>query len=125
MGGSGIFVTANSNHNQVTGNTMTGLGKINVGTSGIHLENSANNLIDSNTIDGSGRWGVDLYPTDGVSLVGNTVSNNVIRNTSQQTADTGAIYSYAGTSPGYVNESTTITGKPHRESRRPAARRRG
>ena len=38
------------------------------------------------------------------------MSNNVIRNTSQQTADTGAIYSYAGTSPGYVNESTTITG---------------
>jgi parallel beta-helix repeat protein len=110
MGGSGIFVTANSNHNQVTGNIMTGLGKINVGTSGIHLENSASNLIDSNTIDGSGRWGVDLYPTDGVSLVGNTVSNNVIRNTSQQTADNGAIYSYAGTSPGYVNESTTIAG---------------
>ena len=110
LGGSGIFVTANSNHNQVTGNTMTGLGTINVGTSGIHLENSANNLIDSNIIDGSGRWGVDLYPTDGVSLVGNIVSNNVIRNTSQQTADTGAIYSYAGTSPGYVNESTTITG---------------
>jgi len=110
LGGSGIFVTANSNHNQVTGNIVSGLGKINVGTSGIHVENSANNLIDSNTIDGSGRWGVDLFPTDGVSLVGNTVSNNVIRNTSQQTADTGAIYSYAGTSPGYVNESTVITG---------------
>ena len=110
MGGSGIFVTANSNHNRVAGNIMDGLGRINAGTSGIHLENSAGNIVDSNTIDGSGRWGIDLYPTDGVSLVGNIVSNNVIRNTSQQTADTGAIYSYAGTSPGYVNESTTITG---------------
>jgi parallel beta-helix repeat protein len=110
MGGSGIFLTANSNNNQVTGNTMTGMGKINVGSTGIHLENSANNVIDSNVIDGSGRWGIDLYPTDGVSLVGNTVSNNVIRNTSQQTNDTGAIYSYAGTNPGYVNENTTITG---------------
>jgi parallel beta-helix repeat protein len=34
----------------------------------------------------------------------------VIRNTSQQTNDTGAIYSYAGTNPGYVNEDTVITG---------------
>jgi parallel beta-helix repeat protein len=110
MGGSGIFLTANSNHNNVTGNTMTGLGRINVGSTGIHLENSANNLIDSNTIDGSGRWGIDLFPSDGVSLVGNTVSNNVIRNTSRQTNDTGAIYSYAGTSPSYVKENTTITG---------------
>jgi len=110
MGGSGIFLTANSNQNNVTGNTMTGLGRINVGSTGIHLENSANNLIDSNTIDGSGRWGIDLYPTDGVSLVGNTVSNNVIRNTSQQTNDTGAIYSYAGTNSSYVKEGTTITG---------------
>jgi len=110
LGGSGIFVSANSNQNAVTNNTMTGLGKINVGSTGVHIENSANNLIDSNTIDGVGRWGVDLYPLDGVSLTGNTVSNNVIRNTSQQTNDTGAIYSYAGTSAGYVKEDTTITG---------------
>jgi parallel beta-helix repeat protein len=110
IGGSGVFLTANSNHNSVTTNTMTGLGKINVGSTGIHLENSANNLIDSNTIDGSGRWGVDLYPSDSVSLVGNTISNNIIRNTSQQTNDTGAIYSYAGTSPSYVEENSTING---------------
>jgi len=110
MGGSGIFLTAKSNHNNVTTNTMNGLGKINVGSTGIHVENSANNLVDSNIIDGSGRWGVDLYPSDSVSLVGNTVSNNILRNTSQQTNDTGAIYSYAGTSPSYVEENTTITG---------------
>ena len=110
IGGSGIFLTANSNQNNVAQNTMTGLGRINVGSTGIHLENSANNLIDSNTIDGSGRWGIDLFPSDGVSLVGNTVSNNIIRNTSQQTNDTGAIYSYAGTNSSYVKESTTITG---------------
>jgi parallel beta-helix repeat protein len=110
IGGSGIFLTANSNRNNVTQNTMTGLGRINVGSTGVHLENSANNLVDSNTIDGSGRWGIDLFPSDGVSLTGNTVSNNVIRNTSQQTNDTGAIYSYAGTSPSYVKENTTIAG---------------
>lgn len=110
LGGSGIIVTGKSNGNTIATNTMTGLGKINVGSTGIHIQNSANNLIDSNTIDGSGRWGVDLYPLDGVSLVGNTVSNNVIRNTNQQTNDSGAIYSYAGTSPGYVKENTTITG---------------
>jgi parallel beta-helix repeat protein len=110
LGGSGIFLTGNSNKNQVTSNTLTGLGKISVGSTGIHLENSANNLVDSNTVDGSPRWGIDLYPTDSVSLVGNTVSNNILRNTSQQTNDTGAIYSYAGDSPGYVKENTVITG---------------
>jgi len=110
LGGSGILLTGNSNKNQVTTNILTGLGKINVGATGIHLENSANNLVDSNTVDGSPRWGIDLYPTDSVSLVGNTVSNNTLRNTSQQTNDTGAIYSYAGDSPGYVRENTLITG---------------
>ena len=110
LGGSGILLAANSNHNTVTTNSLTGLGKINVGSTGIHLENSGNNLIDRNTVDGSGRWGIDFFPTDNVSLVGNTISNNTIRNTSQQTNDTGAIYSYAGNNPSYTMESTTVTG---------------
>jgi len=38
LGGSGIFVSANSNQNAVTNNTMTGLGKINVGSTGVHIE---------------------------------------------------------------------------------------
>jgi parallel beta-helix repeat protein len=110
LGGSGIFLVANSNHNSIAENILTGLGNINAGSTGIHLENSASNTIDSNTIDGSGRWGIDLYPSDGVSLTGNVVSNNAIQNTSQQTNDTGAIYSYAGNVAGHVTENTTITG---------------
>jgi parallel beta-helix repeat protein len=110
LGGSGIFLVANSNHNSITKNILTGLGNINAGSTGIHIENSASNTIDSNTIDGSGRWGIDLYPSDGVSLTGNVVSNNAIQNTSQQTNDTGAIYSYAGNIAGHVMENTTITG---------------
>lgn len=110
LGGAGILITAKSNHNQVTNNTMIGLSRINVGSMGIHIQDSANNLVDSNLIDGTARWGVDLYPLDGVSLVGNAVSNNLLRNTSQQTNDTGAIYSYAGNASGYIDEQTTITG---------------
>jgi parallel beta-helix repeat protein len=110
LGGSGIFLVANSNHNSITKNILTGLGSINAGSTGIHLENSASNTIDSNTINGSGRWGIDLYPLDGVSLTGNVVSNNTIQNTSQQTNDTGAVYSYAGNIAGHVMENTTITG---------------
>jgi parallel beta-helix repeat protein len=110
LGGAGILVAAKSNHNQITNNTMVGLSRINVGSMGIDIENSANNLVDSNTIDGTARWGISLFPTDNVSLVGNTISNNVLRNTSQQTNDTGAIYSYAGANPSYTVESTTITG---------------
>ena len=110
LGGSGIFLVANSNNNTITKNILTGMGTINAGSTGIHLENSASNTIDSNTINGSGRWDIDLYPSDGVSLTGNVVSNNAIQNTSQQTNDTGTIYSYAGNIPGHVMENTTITG---------------
>jgi parallel beta-helix repeat protein len=110
LGGSGMFLVANSNHNSITKNILTGLGSINAGSTGIHIENSASDTIDSNTINGSGRWGIDLYPLDGVSLTGNVVSNNTIQNTSQQTNDTGAVYSYAGNIAGHVMENTTITG---------------
>jgi parallel beta-helix repeat protein len=110
IGGSGIYLVNNSNQNSVTNNALTGLGKINAGSTGIHILSSAFNSIDENMIDGSGRWGIDLYPNDGASMVGNVVSNNLIRNTSQQTNDSGAIYSYAGNSSSYVNENTTISG---------------
>ena len=110
LGGAGILVAAKSNNNQITNNTMVELSRINVGSMGIDIENSANNVVDGNTIDGTARWGISLFPTDNVSLVGNTISNNVLRNTSQQTNDTGAIYSYAGANPSYTVENTAITG---------------
>src|ERR1035438_8527670 len=53
LGGSGIFLVANSNNNSITKNILTGLGSVNAGSTGIHLQNSASNTIDSNTINGS------------------------------------------------------------------------
>ena len=109
-GGSALFVTAESNQNKIIGNSMLNLGCVNLGSTGVYISDSADNVVDSNTIDGSGRWGIALYPDDGISLTGNVISNNIIRNTSQQTSDSGAIYTWAGNSVGYVNEQTVITG---------------
>jgi len=77
---------------------------------GVHIENSSSNIIDSNTIDGTGRWGIDVIPTDNVQTKYNFISNNIIRNTGQQTDDTGGIYSWAKDYPSYVDEEMTITG---------------
>jgi parallel beta-helix repeat protein len=85
---------------------------VNASATGIHILASSYNTVDSNSIDGTGRWGVDLYPTDQNSLQGNVISNNLLRNTSQQTNDTGAIISFADAygNSDYLNESVTITG---------------
>jgi hypothetical protein len=82
---------------------MTGLGKINAASMGINA-GGASDTIDSNIIDGAGRWGIDF--SSGQSVI----TNNVIRNTSQQTNDTGAIYSWAGSFSGYDNYGMTISG---------------
>jgi parallel beta-helix repeat protein len=110
IGGSGISLVGSSNGNSVKANTLLGLGKINVGTIGVLIEASSSNLVDGNTIDGSGRFAIVLSPLDNVSLKDNVISNNVIRNVNQQTNDTGAIYSWAYSTPGYVDERLTITG---------------
>jgi parallel beta-helix repeat protein len=102
LGGSGILLVG-TNNNSVTNNTLTGLGKINAASMGIN-SGGAFDTIDGNTIDGVGRWGIDF--SSGQS----SITNNVIRNTSQQTNDTGAIYSWAGGFSGYDNYGMAISG---------------
>ncbi len=104
MGGSGIFLLNSSNNNTIRSNIMTGLGKVNVASSGVTLGTVTSNTIDMNTVDGSGRYGMLLYPA------ANTISNNVLRNVNQQTSDTGAIYSSAQSVPSWVVAQMTITG---------------
>ena len=83
---------------------------MNAGTSGVYIADSSSNTVDGNTIDGSGRWGIDVSPSDDVKTRNNVISNNLIRNTSQQTNDTGAIYAWAGSVPNGANLQLTITG---------------
>lgn len=104
MGGSGVFLIGTCNHNTVSSNTMTRLGRVNVPSAGVILGAGSSNTIDKNTIDGSGRYGIILYPADDI------ISNNVIRNINQQTSDVGAIYSWAGDVPGWVESGMIITG---------------
>jgi parallel beta-helix repeat protein len=102
LGGSGILLSG-TDHNSITNNTLTGLGKINAASMGFNA-GGAVDTIDSNMIDGAGRWGINF--SSGQSAI----TNNVIRNTSQQTNDTGAIYSWAGNYSGYDNYGMTISG---------------
>jgi parallel beta-helix repeat protein len=104
MGGSGIFFIGTCNNNTVSANTMTRLGRVNVASGGVILGVGNSNTVDENIIDGSGRYGIILYPADDV------ISNNVIRNVNQQTNDMGAIYSWAEDVPGWVESGMIITG---------------
>lgn len=102
LGGSGILLVG-TNNDSITNNSLTGLGKINAASMGINA-GGASDTIDSNIIDGAGRWGINF------SSGHSSITNNVIRNTSQQTNDTGAMYSWAGSFSGYDNYGMTISG---------------
>jgi len=104
MGGSGIFFQGTCNDNSLRSNIMTHLGKVDVASAGMVLGLGSSNTVDQNTIDGSGRYGILLYPSNDV------ISNNVIRNINQQTSDTGAIYSWAADVPGWVDSNMSISG---------------
>jgi len=109
LGGTGILVKSHSDYVTVSQNVLTSLGNINAGSAGIVVQQSADDLIDRNYVDGVGRWGIDLTPDAVGSLTDVTVSNNILLNTSQQTDDSAAIYSYAGTE-NYVGLNSAITG---------------
>jgi parallel beta-helix repeat protein len=110
MGGIGILLLSGSNSNTVSKNVMTRVGRVNIGSMGVHVADSSSNVIDSNTIDGSPRFAIDLLPSDNVQTRKNVVSNNIIRNTGQQTNDVGAIYAWAPNGLGYVDLQLTVTG---------------
>ncbi len=115
LGVSGISLLSDSNHNVIAHNSIELVGEINLGSYGISINDSSNTAVDSNLIDGVGRWGIVFGPSGEPddaddSNTGNVISNNVIRNTSNRTNDTGAIYGGAATVDGYLNESLLITG---------------
>jgi parallel beta-helix repeat protein len=115
LGVSGISLLSDSNHNVIAHNSIESVGEINLGSYGISINDSSNTTVDSNLIDGVGRWGIVFGPSGEPddaddSNTGNVISNNVIRNTSNRTNDTGAIYGGAATVDGYLNESLLITG---------------
>jgi parallel beta-helix repeat protein len=110
MGGIGIMLLSGSNSNTVSKNVMTRVGTVNIGAIGVHIGDSSSNVVDSNTIDGSPRFAIDLLPSDNVQTKNNVISNNIIRNTGQQTPDVGAIYAWAPNGLGHVDLQLTVTG---------------
>ena len=114
IGVSGISLFSDSNRNSITNNSLIDIGQVNLLSYAISINDSSFNLVDSNFIDGAGRWGIVFGPSGDPDLddddTGNTLSNNVILNTSNRTNDSGAIYGGARTIDGYFDEKLLITG---------------
>ena len=115
LGISAINLFSNCNRNAIANNSMRDIGQTKLFSYGVGVNDSSFNTIDSNLIDGAGRWGIVFGPSgdpnDAAFLnTGNVFSHNVIRNTSNRTNDTGAIYGGAPTVSGYLNENLLITG---------------
>jgi parallel beta-helix repeat protein len=115
LGLSGINLFSNCNHNTIANNSLKDIGQTNLLSFGVSINDSSFNLVDSNLIDGVGRWGIVFGPSGEASDLafrntGNVLSNNVIRNTSNRTNDSGAIYGGASTIAGYLKEDLLISG---------------
>jgi parallel beta-helix repeat protein len=115
LGISGINLFSNCNHNTIANNVLKDIGQTNLLSYAVSINDSSFNLVDSNLIDGVGRWGIVFGPSGqdsdlAFSNAGNILSNNIIRNTSNRTNDSGAIYGGAQTTNGYLNEDLTIMG---------------
>lgn len=115
LGVSGINLSSDSNQNIISHNSFKSIGEINLGSYAMAINDSSNTTIDSNLIDGVGRWGIVFGPSGEPddaddANTGNVISNNLIRNTSNRTNDTGAIYGGAPMVDGYLHESLLITG---------------
>ncbi|KAA6456419.1 hypothetical protein DYQ86_25085 [Acidobacteria bacterium AB60] len=115
LGVAGIHLLSNSNRNTIAGNVMRSIGEINLGSYAVAINDGSQNTVDGNLIDGVGRWGIVFGPSGnpndaGFGNTGNVFSHNLIRNTSNRTNDTGAIYGGAGTHDSYFDEDLRITG---------------
>jgi Right handed beta helix region/Ca-dependent carbohydrate-binding module xylan-binding len=115
LGFSGISLFSNSNHNTIASNLLKDIGQTNLLSYRFSINDGSFNLVDSNVIDGAGRWGIVFGPSGdpsdlGFTNTGNILSNNIIRNTSNRTNDSGAIFGGAQTFDGYMNQNLLITG---------------
>lgn len=113
LGGTGIFLKTAVNNTLIQYNTFTNMGRVNIGSYGISVQDSENVKVDSNYIAGTGRTGINLYvsssyPTYPTSNL--TISNNTVVSSNLQTNDTAGIYAYAGENSTNINLNSTISG---------------
>jgi parallel beta-helix repeat protein len=110
LGGMAMSFKTQSNSNTFSYNTMTSLGQLNFGASGVYVENSASVTVNANYINTVGRMGINVAVSDATSTSSLAITNNTVINTNRQTNDTAAIYAYAGSNASQVNISSVITG---------------
>ena len=82
-----------SDGNTFASNSIDGTGAIGQSGGGFFLHGASNNTITHNLVQNTAGVGIGIENWDATTInVGNTVSYNVVRNTSTRSEDSGAIY---------------------------------
>ena len=92
-----IQVNPTSSQNTISGNTITNSNTLSFQLGAIQMTETWGNTVTHNLIQNVPRFGIaegNYDPT--IKSGGNTISNNVLLHTGQQTTDVGAIYVIAG-----------------------------
>ncbi len=91
-GGVGIELQDGSDKNEIAGNTLKSVGRIDQASAAIYLHAASENRISRNTIADVPRHGIGIDNWDDATVnIGNVVEYNKLRNTNEDTFDTGAI----------------------------------
>ncbi len=107
---SAIVVQNASNGNRFDSNLINGTGAIGTQGGGIFMHGANNNMVSHNLVENTAGIGIGIENWDSSTVnVGNSVIDNVLKNTSMSTAstDSGAIYMLGRSD---VNTQTVIRG---------------
>lgn len=92
-----VQVNPTSSQNTISGNTITNSNTLYFQLGAIQMTESWGNTVTHNLIQNVPRFGIaDVNYDPAIKSGGNTISNNILRHTGQQTTDVGAIYVIAG-----------------------------
>jgi parallel beta-helix repeat protein len=103
---SAVAMMAESNGNQVSNNVIDRSNEVFVQFGSIDMQESANNLIDHNTISNVPRFAISEINYDpSQASGGNRIEYNDISHSGQQTPDVGAIYLFSHEDPGAAGDT--------------------
>ena len=92
LGINGIALTGQSIDNTVTGNRIQHIGEVRKYAGGIMASGISDTVISHNDIDHSARYGISIKNWDAATIsLNNAILYNRIRNTGEETADSGGI----------------------------------
>lgn len=103
---SAVALTAETSGNKISNNVIDRSNEVFVQFGSIDMNESANNVIDHNTISNVPRFGISENNYDpSIASGGNTIEYNEVTNSGQQTPDVGAIYLFSQSDPGAAGDT--------------------